>query len=326
MSGRDGWPASSHSPSPVLALAGGVGGAKLALGLSRLLPPEALTVVVNTGDDEVFHGLHVSPDLDTVMYTLAGLANPETGWGLRRDTFLALGMLEQLGGETWFRLGDRDLGTHLRRTELLRAGWSLSQVTEEFCRRLGVAHRVAPMSDDRVRTTVLTDEGELPFQDYFVRRRCEPRVHRIRFEGAERARPSAALQEALERARVLVFCPSNPLVSITPILAVGGVEARVERFRGVRVAVSPIVGGQAIRGPAAKMLAELGEEPSCVAVARRYRGLCDVFVLDETDAALAPAVAELGMAAVVAPTVMASDEDKVGLAKLVLAEAALHLK
>ncbi|MBI4492394.1 MAG: 2-phospho-L-lactate transferase [Chloroflexi bacterium] len=308
----------------VLALAGGVGGAKLVLGLSRLLPPEALTVVVNTGDDETFHGLHVSPDLDTVTYTLAGLANPETGWGVQGETFQAAAVLERLGAETWFRLGDRDLALHLRRTELLRAGWTLSEVTRELCQRLGVAHAVVPMSDQPVRTVALTDEGELAFQVYFVRRRCEPRLLGLRFDGVERAEPAPAFRQALVYARALVYCPSNPLVSLGPILALPGVREQVERFPGPRVAVSPIVGGQAIKGPAAKMFAELGEAPSCVAVARRLRGLCDVFVLDQVDAARAEEVADLGMRPLVVPTLMASEADKVQLARRVLevAEAA----
>lgn len=306
-------------PRHVVALAGGVGGAKLALGLSRLLPVTGLTVVVNTADDEEFHGLHVSPDLDTVMYTLAGIANPETGWGIAGDTWAAMAMLEQLGGETWFRLGDRDLATHLRRTELLRAGRTLTEATLGLCTRLGVGHRVIPMSDQRVRTIAVTTEGELPFQEYFVRRRCEPVLRAIRFEGIERAEPSPLFRYALDRADMLVFCPSNPYVSIAPIVGVPGVREAIERFRGVRIAVSPIIGGQAVKGPAAKMLAELGEDVSCVGVARRFVGLGDVFVIDEVDAAAAPAIAALGWRPVTAPTLMHSEADKVELARRVLA-------
>ena len=221
-----------------LALAGGVGGAKLALGLARVLPSDRLTIVVNTGDDEQFHGLHVSPDLDTVMYTLAGLANPETGWGLNGETFRVLEALEGLGAETWFRLGDRDLATHLRRSELLRGGSSLSDVTTQLCARLGVGPRVAPMSDEPVKTIAVTDEGALTFQDYFVRRRCEPVVQSLLFEGAEASSPSCAFEDALRTASLLVIGPSNPFVSIDPILAVGDVRARVSRSR---VLVSPSV-------------------------------------------------------------------------------------
>jgi len=306
------------SAGRVLALAGGVGGAKLALGLSRILPPERLTVVVNTGDDEEVHGLHVSPDLDTAMYTLAGIENPATGWGLRDDTFRTLDALEQLGGDTWFRLGDADIATHLRRTELLSTGMTLSRVTSELCDRLGVQCTLAPMSDDRVRTVALTDAGEMAFQEYFVHRRCEPILSGLRFDGVETAAPSPAFQAALREAAVLVFCPSNPFVSVGPILAVPGVREAVAGLSGARVAVSPIIGGQAVKGPAAKMLVELGEEPSATAVARRYRGLCDVFVLDEVDAALAPEVAALGMRPAITQTLMLSEYDKVELARLVL--------
>lgn len=306
----------------VLALAGGVGGARLAFGLSLLLPPEVLTVVVNTADDETFYGLHVSPDLDTVMYTLAGLANPETGWGVQGDSFEALGMLARLGAETWFKLGDRDLGVHLRRTDLLRQGWTLSQVTHELCRWLGVTHPVVPMSDHPVRTVVETDEGDLAFQEYFVRRACQPRLLGLRFEGIAHAEPSPGFRAALERAQLLVICPSNPFVSIAPILALPGVRAQIAHFNGVRVAVSPIIGGRAVKGPAAKMLGELGEEVSCVAVARRYQGLCDLFVLDEADAHLAADVAALGMRPLVLPTLMRSREDQERLARQILEAAA----
>jgi LPPG:FO 2-phospho-L-lactate transferase len=310
-------------PQLVLALAGGVGGAKLALGLSRLLAPEGLTVVVNTGDDEEFFGLHVSPDLDTVMYTLAGLANPETGWGLQDESFTALRAYERLGGEAWFALGDQDLGTHLRRTELLHAGRTLSQVTADLCRRLGIGCTIAPMSDDRVRTIAITDQGPLAFQEYFVHRRCQPVLQGLRFDGIERARPSAALDRALAHAAALIVCPSNPFVSIGPILALPGVRDRIAGFAGARVVVSPIIAGQAVKGPAAKMLAELGEEPSALAVARGYRGLCDLFVLDEQDAALAPAVEALGMQTAVTRTLMLSEQDKVGLARQVLTVAGI---
>jgi LPPG:FO 2-phospho-L-lactate transferase len=302
----------------VLALAGGVGGAKLALGLSRVLAPERLTVVVNTGDDEEFYGLHVSPDLDTVMYTLAGLANPETGWGLRDETFTALEAYERLGGDAWFGLGDRDLGTHLRRTELLRVGWPLSAITAELCRRLGVQCAVAPMTDERVRTIASTDEGELAFQEYFVHRRCEPVVLGLRFDGIGRARPSSTLDRALNEAALLVVCPSNPFVSIGPILAIPGVRDRIAGFDGTRAVVSPIIAGEAVKGPAAKMLAELGEQASAPAVARHYQGLCDIFVLDDLDASLAPEITALGMRPLVTRTLMLSDQDKTDLARRIL--------
>lgn len=301
----------------VLALAGGVGGAKLVWGLAQVLPPERLVAVVNTGDDEEFHSLYVSPDLDTVMYTLAGLANPETGWGIKEDTFSAQAMLGRYGADTWFNLGDRDLATHIRRTQLLRQGRTLSQVTVELCQRLGISHTVAPMSDAPVHTIVVTNEGELPMQEYFVRRRCQPRAVAIRYEGVEQARPSPVFAEALATAAALVFCPSNPFLSIGPILALPSVREAMAAFRGPRLAVSPIVGGQALKGPAAKLLQELGQESSVVSVARYYQGLCDILVLDEADRHLVDDVNALGLKSVVAKTVMVTPGDKIALAKLV---------
>ena len=305
----------------VLALAGGTGGAKLALGLARSLPPERLAVVINTGDDECFHGLHVSPDLDTVMYTLAGLANPETGWGLARETFNALGMLGKYGADTWFNLGDRDLATHIRRTQLLRQGRTLSEVTAELCQRLGVGHQVAPMSDDPVRTVISTDAGDLPMQQYFVQRRSQPRVQAIYYQGADSARPSPGFQSALSQAGLIVLCPSNPFLSIGPMLALPGVKERLKAGGGdrLRVAVSPIVSGAAVRGPADKIMAELGHEVSCVGVARHYQGLCDLFFIDDQDAHLAPEVEKLGMKPVVAPIIMDTEADKIALARRILA-------
>ena len=303
---------------PVLALAGGVGGAKLALGLSRVLSPEELTIVVNTGDDELFHGLHVSPDLDSMMYALGGLTNQETGWGLAGDTFNGLEMLGRYGNPTWFNLGDKDLATHIKRTQLLREGYSLAEATRELCSLLGIRHPIVPMSNDTVSTVVDTDEGDLPFQVYFVQRRCEPKARAIRFLGAEASEPAPAFIEALEQAGSLVICPSNPFLSVEPILAVPGIRERIGAFKGCRMAVSPIVGGQALRGPAAKLLEELGHEVSCVAVARHYQGLCDIFVIDEVDAAQAPAIEALGMRAAVTNTVMETDWDKTRLGIKVL--------
>ncbi len=300
---------------PVVAFAGGVGGAKLALGLSRVLSPEELTIVVNTGDDAEFFGLHVSPDLDTVMYTLAGLANPETGWGLAGETFVALERLRSYGAETWFNLGDKDLATHVLRTEMLCRGLTLSEVTESLRAALGVRHPVVPMSDDPVRTMVATDMGELPFQEYFVKHRCEPAVRGLRFEGCDAARPSPAFDDALDNAGAVVFCPSNPFLSVAPILAVPGVRERVQGFSGRRLAVSPIVGGRALRGPAAKMLGELGHDKSCLGVAKQYQGLCDVLVIDEVDRGYLPKIEALGMQARTASIVMNSDDDKVDLAR-----------
>ena len=302
----------------VLALAGGVGGAKLCLGLTKVLEPDELRIVVNTGDDEEFYGLHVSPDLDTVTYALAGLANPDTGWGIRGDTFDTLSSLGKLGEDTWFGVGDRDLATHIVRTNMLRQGKSLSDVTEHVRRRLGVEHSIAPMTDDRVRTTVLTESGPMPFQTYFVKLRCEPKVTGVRFDGAEDATMSAAFEEGLNSCDALVICPSNPYLSVAPILSIPSVRSKIERLSSVRIAVSPIVGGRALKGPAGKMLSELGEDVSCVGVARQYVGLCDVFVIDELDRGLSEDIKSLGMEAVVLDTVMNTDEDKAALARSIL--------
>ena len=306
----------------VLALAGGVGGAKLVLGLARVLSPEQLVICVNTGDDESFHGLHVSPDLDTVMYTLAGLAEPQSGWGLSGDTFNALGMLKQYGADTWFNLGDRDLATHIRRTQLLHQGATLSEVTTELCRRLGVDEQVVPMSDDPVRTVLYTDAGELAMQSYFVQHQAEPRVSRVEYVGSESAQTSPGLRAALEEAGLIIFCPSNPFLSVGPILAVPGVRALLEKSTALRVAVSPIVGGTAVRGPAAKIMSEMGHEVSGVGVARQYQGLCDLFLIDDQDARLGPAIQRLGVRPVVSSIIMNTDADKVELARTVVAMGA----
>ena len=299
----------------IVALAGGVGGAKLAAGLARALPPGELVIAVNTGDDFEHLGVHVSPDLDTVMYTLAGIANPETGWGRSDETWSFMAALERLGGPTWFRLGDRDLATNVERTRRLRAGEPLSEVTRDLCARLGVRHAVVPMSDDPVRTVVHTDRGALEFQHYFVRDRCEPRVERLEYRGAEAARPSAAFRAALERSAGVVFCPSNPYLSIAPILAVPGVR---EAIAGRAVAVSPIIGGRAVKGPAAKIMQELGVGASALEIARYYRGVVHTLVIDRSDAALAAPIEALGLRAAQEDTLMAGDADRERLARACL--------
>ena len=301
----------------VLALAGGVGGAKLALGLSAVLPADALTVAVNTADDFEHLGLSISPDLDTVMYTLSGLANLETGWGRRDESWNAMAALEQLGGETWFRLGDKDLATHIERTRRLRAGETLSAVTRDLAQRLGIKCAIVPMTDNPVRTVVTADQGDLAFQDWFVRLRCEPAVRRIRFAGADKARANPALLDMV-KLRGVVFCPSNPFVSVAPILAIPGVRMTLQQTRVPRVAVTPIVGGQAIKGPAAKMLAELGHDVSALGVARYYKGLIDGFVLDQADASLKAEIEGLGIKVHVADTMMHTDNDKRRLAAAAL--------
>jgi LPPG:FO 2-phospho-L-lactate transferase len=308
----------ANSTGKILALAGGVGGAKLALGLMSILPAEALTVAVNTADDFEHLGLAISPDLDTVMYTLAGVANPETGWGRRDESWTVMEALGQLDGETWFRLGDKDLATHIERTRRLRAGEKLSAITRDLCERLGVKPTIVPMSDDPVRTVVTTDRGdELAFQDWFVRRRCEPVVLSLHFAGAKTAKPHPALLD-MAGLRGIVVCPSNPFVSVAPIVAMPGVRTAIESAKMPRIAVTPIVGGQAIKGPAAKMLAELGHEVSALGVARYYRGLIDGFVLDAQDAALAAKIEALGMHVRLADTMMRNDNDKQRLAATTL--------
>ena len=301
----------------ILALAGGVGGAKLALGLSHVLPPDALTVAVNTADDFEHLGFSISPDLDTVMYTLAGVANPETGWGRQGESWTVMEALGAVGGETWFRLGDKDLATHIERSRRLRAGESLSSVMLDLAARLGVKPAMVPMSDDPVRTMVTTDQGELAFQDWFVRLQCGPAVQSVRFAGADAARPHPALLD-LSGLRGIVVCPSNPFVSVAPILALPGVRSALGQANVRRVAVTPIVGGQAIKGPAAKMLAELGHDVSALGVARYYKEWVDGFVLDAQDAALAGDITALGMRVKVTDTMMRNDADKRRLAVEVL--------
>jgi LPPG:FO 2-phospho-L-lactate transferase len=300
----------------ILALAGGVGGAKLADGLAQIVPPDELALIVNTGDDFEHFGLHISPDLDTVMYTLAGIANPVTGWGLDRETWQFMSALEALGGPTWFRLGDRDLATHAERTRRMSQGESLSLVTQALCKSLGISCAVAPMSDDAVRTIVHTDAGELEFQRYFVERRCEPRARAIEYRGAERAQPGAHLRTALALPpEGIVICPSNPFLSVAPILALPGVRTALASCGNV-VAVSPIVAGRALKGPAAKLMSELGFEATAAGVARYYHGIIQHLVIDHADAHLVPAIEALGVRAVVADAVLHSTEDRRRLATL----------
>jgi LPPG:FO 2-phospho-L-lactate transferase len=303
----------------VVALAGGVGGAKLADGLARLVG-ERLTVIVNTGDDFTHLGLHISPDLDTVMYTLAGIANAQTGWGIAGETWNFLGQVERLGGPAWFRLGDHDLATHILRTERLDAGETITAVTVSLCRALGITATLLPMSDDPVRTIICSDDGELPFQDYFVRLACAVPVRRIRYDGAPAARLNPDLAKFADVSAVII-CPSNPYLSVDPILAVPGMRAFLRAQGCPIVAVSPIVGGAAIKGPAAKIMAELGAPVSAVGIARHYAGLLDGLVIDTADAGLVPEIAAEGMAVKVAQTVMSSIEDRVALARSGLAFA-----
>jgi len=304
----------------IVALAGGVGGAKLADGLAQTLPPEDLTIIVNTGDDFEHYGLYICPDVDTICYTLAGMANPDTGWGRVNETWMALENASRLGGSDWFRLGDQDLGTHLERTRRLKEGQPLSRITRDFCKAWGIGPTVLPMSDQPVRTIVETEEGELAFQEYFVHRRCEPCVKGFRFDGVDKAEPAPGAREAIQAADGVVICPSNPWVSIDPILKViprTHFLSRGHRGKPV-VAVSPIIGGQTVKGPAAKMYAELGVEPSALAVANHYRGLATGFVLDRIDAQLNESVRGLNMRTLVTNTLMKSHEDRSQLAEDVL--------
>lgn len=307
--------------SHVVAIAGGVGGAKLASGLQMALPSGALTVIVNTGDDFEHWGLNVCPDIDTVLYNLAGINNPEYGWGRNEESFNVLQSIGTLGGEDWFRLGDKDLALNLRRTEWLRQGYSLTEVTERLRLTLGIPSQVVPMSDDPVRTLVHTDEGDLPFQHYFVRRRCEPILIDLSYVGADRARISNEVRAAIEQAELIVFCPSNPYLSIDPILSVAGLRRLVRKVAAPKIAVSPIIGGQAVKGPAAKIMRELGQPINPMTIAEHYDGLLSGFVLDQQDSGLEQA---LGIPAKVTDTLMTDATKRSKLAQEVL-EFAMEL-
>lgn len=297
-------------------LAGGVGAARFLDGLVRVLPPEDVTAVVNVGDDMEWCGLHIAPDLDTVTYTLAGLVNPETGWGLVGESRRTLERLSELGGPDWFMIGDLDLATHLYRSDRLMRGDTLSAITRDLSARWGLECRVMPVTDDRLRTIVGTDDGDLAFQDYFVRRRASDQVRSLRFDGAETAHPAPAVIESIESADVIVIAPSNPFLSIDPLLSVGGVREALLSSAAPIVAVSPIIGGQAVKGPAADMLRSLGHDVSALGVARIYAELSDCFILDEADANLAGQIgSETGMRTVVMPTLMVDVAAKMRLAE-----------
>ena len=296
----------------IVALAGGVGGAKFAHGLAQILPPENLTIIVNTGDDFEHYGLSICPDLDTVCYTLAGIANPETGWGRVNETWNVIENASKLGGPSWFRLGDQDLGTHLERTRRLKEGQTLSQITRDFCKAWGIESTILPMSDQPVRTFVETEEGDLAFQEYFVKRRCEPPVRGFRFEGLDEAEPAPGTREAIQAAHAVILCPSNPWVSIDPILQV------LNRIERPTVAISPIIEGKTVKGPAAKMFRELGIEPSALAVARHYGDLATGFVLDTFDKQLEGKIRSLNMRTLVTNTLMKSHDNRKQLAAKVL--------
>lgn len=310
--------AAGENKLKIVALAGGVGGAKFAHGLAQFLSPEDLTVIVNTGDDFEHYGLTICPDLDTVCYTLAGMANPETGWGRANETWNVIENTSRLGGPDWFRLGDQDLGTHLERTRRLKEGQTLSQITKDFCNAWEIGPTILPMSDQPVRTIVETEEGDLAFQEYFVNRRCEPRVTGFRFEGVEAAEPAPGAREAIQSADAVIICPSNPWVSVDPILRVISSLPVGEGSGVTAIAISPIIGGQTVKGPAAKMYRELGIEPSALAVARHYCDLVTGFVLDEVDKQLEGEIRSLSMRTLVTNTLMKSHDDRKQLAVDVL--------
>jgi LPPG:FO 2-phospho-L-lactate transferase len=303
-----------------IAISGGVGGAKLALGLAQVLAPDEIAFIVNTGDDFDHLGLHISPDIDTLVYTLSGESNAELGWGRRGESWQFMTEITRLGGESWFRLGDRDLAMHVERTQQLRAGARLTTVTRKLAGALGVKHAILPMTDAPVRTKVRTAHGELAFQHYFVRDRCEPTVTGFRFDGVAAAALSPETIERFEDPDLagVIICPSNPFVSVDPVLAIPGMRERLARAGVPVVAVSPIVAGTAIKGPTAKMMRELSVPNNAVAVAQHYRGLLDGFVLDSQDAALESAVAALGIDTVATQTVMITLADRVELAEQVL--------
>jgi len=300
----------------VVALAGGVGGAKLAHGLAKVMPPEKLAIIVNTGDDFEHLGMKICPDLDTICYTLADLANYETGWGRADETWDAMESIVHLGGPDWFRLGDRDLGTHLERTRRINTGQPLSMVTRDFCAAWDIGPTILPMSDDPVPTQVFTDQGRLSFQEYFVHQKCQPEVRGFSFENFELAKPAPGIIVALKAADLIVICPSNPWVSIDPILALPKIKEGIKSCPVV--AVSPIIGRKAIKGPAAKMYAELGVQPSALVVADHYRDILSGFVVDDIDLALEQTIQNIGMQTLVTSTIMNSMADRRHLARDVL--------
>jgi LPPG:FO 2-phospho-L-lactate transferase len=300
---------------PIVALAGGVGAARFLDGLVRVIDPARLWIVGNTADDTEMHGLHISPDLDTVAYTLAGLANPQHGWGLDGDTFYCLEALRRLGAEAWFQLGDRDFATHLYRTTRLREGATLTEVTAELTAAWGLPCKLVPMTDQRVRTLVKTRGGMLDFQTYFVRRRARDTVLGATFDGARQSRPAPGLLHAIRQAAGIIICPSNPVISIGPILAVPGIREALRKSAAPVAAISPIVGGRALKGPAARMMKSLGMRVSALGVAELYRDFVDVFILDQVDAGQAAKVEALGMRVVVTDTIMTSMAKKKALAR-----------
>lgn len=307
----------------IVVLAGGVGAARFLQGVVQVVPQEEVTVIANTGDDREFYGLHVSPDVDIVMYTLAGLVNESQGWGIRDDTSHTMQQLTAYGHEDWFQLGDRDLATHIHRTQLLRQGKTLSEAIDDLRRRLGLQLRILPMSDQSVQTHVQTPAGLLHFEEYFVKRQCSDPVQDVMFVGADTARPAPGVLDAIKQAEAILLAPSNPIVSIGSILAVPGIHDMLHEASGMVVAVSPIVGGAPIKGPADKLMSGLQMEVSAVGVARSYRDFLDVMVIDQQDAHLLSEIEDLGIPARVTDTIMRDAAAKKALARMVLEAAGL---
>ena len=301
----------------ITALAGGVGAAKLLRGLSKVVS-EDLTIIVNTGDDITLHGLHISPDIDIITYTLAGIVDPEKGWGIKGDTFNCLDVLKKLGCEGWFNLGDRDLATHIHRTHLLKQGLKLSEVTSKIASSLGVTAQIIPMTDDRFQTKIKTDIGTIHFQEYLVKRGCSDKVLGVVFEGAEEAKPAPKVLESILEARAVIICPSNPIVSIGTILSVKGVREALQRTEATILGVSPIIGGAPVKGPADKIMSALGVEASAYGVAQLYKDLIDIFLIDLVDSALKEKIESLGIKAVTYNILMKTYDDEITLAKHIL--------
>ncbi|MEM2995847.1 MAG: 2-phospho-L-lactate transferase [Candidatus Bathyarchaeia archaeon] len=302
----------------VVALAGGVGAAKLLRGLVQLIPPERLVIVGNTGDDLELYGLHISPDLDIIMYTLAGIVDESKGWGVADDTFHCLEMLGKFGFETWFKLGDRDLATHIIRTKMLREGMTLSQVTAQLCKMLGVKAKLMPMSDEPVQTKIFSGKTRLDFQEYFVKRETKDTVTSVLFEGAEKAKPAPGIIEAIRQAERVIICPSNPILSIAPILSISPIKDELKRTKARIVGISPLISGKAVKGPADKVMASMGFEASAYGVAKFYSYFLDHFIIDKADEQHKTRIEKLGLAVTVADTLMKSFEDSVRLAKIVM--------
>jgi len=302
----------------ITALAGGVGAARFLQGLVKLVPEENLTIIVNTGDDIELYGLHISPDIDIVMYTLSGIVDEEKGWGVKDDTFHCLETLQKYGSETWFKLGDRDLATHIHRTCLLRKGYKLSEVTAKLCQASGLKIRLIPMTDEKFTTFIVTDKGKMHFQEYLVKRGAQDKVINVEFEGAEKAKPAPGVVDSILSSEAIIICPSNPIVSIGTILSVKGVRKALRETKAEIIAISPIVGGSPIKGPADKLMSGLGLEVSAYGVAAFYKDFLDTFIIDNIDSAQKPRIEALGLKVAVTNTIMKTLEDKVELARVVL--------